>query len=82
MTEWKVRIGFLPRDLADEARHVVIDKVPEEAQYEVFRLVERAFSAGYQDGYVRAHTEESWRQFKAAEAVKKQAKQETEEQTQ
>lgn len=81
MTEWKTRIGYLPRDLADEARHVVIDKVADESvQYELFRFVERAFAAGYEAGFMRSHTEESWRQFRVTEALKKQKKQATEEQ--
>jgi ribulose bisphosphate carboxylase small subunit len=81
VTEWKVRVGFLPRELADEAKHIVIDNIADESvQYQVMRLVEQAFANGYEAGFQRSHTEESWRQFRAAEAVKKQKKQATEEQ--
>lgn len=76
MTEWKTRVGYLPRDLADEARHVVIDRVPEEAQYEVMRFIERAFGAGYQEAYIRSHADESWRQHRADEAAKKKLQKE------
>lgn len=82
MTEWTVRVGFLPQGLADEAKHVVIDGIEDESvQYQVMRLVEQAFANGYEAGFRRSHTEESWRQFRAAEAVKKQKKQTPEEQT-
>jgi hypothetical protein len=72
MTEWKTRVGYLPPNLADEAKHVVIDKVADEStQYELMRLVEQAFAIGYEAGFIRSHTEESWRQFRAAKAEQK-----------
>jgi hypothetical protein len=74
VTEWKTRIGFLPRDLADEAKHVVIDGIADTSvQYQVMRLLERAFGAGYEAGFQRCHTEESWRQFQADKAAKQKA---------
>ncbi len=58
MTEWSTRIGFLPRDLADEAKHVVIDNIEDtNVQYQVMRLVEQAFAAGYEGGFMRSHAE-------------------------
>lgn len=82
MSEWRTRIGFLPANLAGEAKHVVIDKIPDESvQYEVMRLIEQAFGIGYESGFQRAHTEESWRQFRAADALKKQKKQAAKEQS-
>lgn len=76
MTEWKTRIGYLPPGLADEAKHIVIDKVPDgSTQYELMRLVEQAFATGYEAGFIRSHTEESWRQFRAADAAKKSKEQ-------
>ncbi len=81
MTEWKSRVGFLPQGLADEAKHVVIDNIEDtNVQYQVMRLIEQGFAAGYESGYFRSHTEESWRQFRAAEAAKKLKKQAIEEQ--
>ena len=77
MTEWRTRIGYLPPGLADEAKRIVIDKVADEStQYELMRLVEQAFATGYEAGFIRSHTEESWRQFRAAEAAKKQTQEE------
>ena len=74
MTEWKTRIGYLPRDLVDEAKVIVIDKVWDESvQYDLFRLLERAFSAGYEAAYIRCQIEGSWREFRAKQAAKEQS---------
>jgi hypothetical protein len=71
MSEWKVRIGYLPRDIADEAKHVVYDQIKDDSvQYAVMRLIERAFADGYESGFLRSHWDESWKQFKADKAAK------------
>jgi hypothetical protein len=75
MSDWKVSIGYLPQDIADEAKHVVFDQIDDDStQYSVMRLIERAFSQGYQTGFMRSHWDESWKQFKVGERAKKAAK--------
>ncbi|GHH57486.1 hypothetical protein [Lentzea cavernae] len=72
MAEWKVRVGYLPRELVDEMKSLM-DKIPDESvQYEVMRFVERAHASGYEAAYIRYQIEESWRQFRANDTAAKQ----------
>ncbi len=74
MTEWKTRIGYLPPGLADDAKHVVVGEVPDgDAQYHVMRLIEQAFAAGYEAGFIRSMTEASWRLHIAESRAKEAA---------
>lgn len=67
---WKIGIGYLPLNITDDAKVLMTEIEDENLRYRVMRLMEQAFAVGYETGFVRSVTEQSWFEFKAKQASK------------